>query len=195
MTEIKGLEFDATPDATGIGRVKFGGRFYGLPVEAITALESLAAALRKAEDERDLKAHAASEAMNIAAATDVQNKSLAADNERLTSERDEASDRNSNTHETLILERVGLTLMRARVTDSEIRTRLAEADAKALRETLKELVRLKALKDTFPALLKQTDQHGYSMAYQQAFYEYERCKPLAWDRARSLSHSPGETNG
>lgn len=41
--ELMQIEFDETPDVGGMGRVKFNGRFYGLPADAIrvirTALE------------------------------------------------------------------------------------------------------------------------------------------------------------
>ena len=60
----------------------------------------------------------------------------------------------------------------------EMRTDLAEC-----RAALAELVACKDLKDHMAAYL----QNGTSGEYQDARYEYERRKPLAWSTARALA--------
>lgn len=64
-----------------------------------------------------------------------------------------------------------------KLTAAEQRASAAEGDNSKLREALGELVRLKELKASIGA--NNTDAED----------EYERCKPLAWDRARALAKS------
>lgn len=62
----------------------------------------------------------------------------------------------------------------------------AEAELTAVREALKELVRLKGIREQADAIFTPDVNEEADLRWRVLMDEYERCKPLAWEAARKL---------